>query len=146
PGATISYTAIGASDTMGHGSSHECLPFDNTCAGLGYVQVSVSRLKAQGYTVNLSNLGLPTAVIGKDFQVLGQQYGRVIAGNFIEHELPFVSGATTLVTIFAGGNEVNTITAALGAGAGAADQLDYIDGQVRAFGSDYSTLMNGIAG
>src|SRR5262245_46588331 len=78
-GSTISYTAIGASDTMGHGSSRECLPYDNQCAGLGYVQVAARQLRAQGFTVNLANLGLPTAVIGRDFQDLGQQYGRVIA-------------------------------------------------------------------
>jgi lysophospholipase L1-like esterase len=131
---------------MGHGSSRECLPFDNECAGLGYVQLTARQLRAQGFTVTLSNLGLPTAVISRGFQTLGQQYGRIIAGNFIEQELPFVPSATTLVTIFAGVNEVNTITAALGAGAGADDQLGYIDAQVRAFGTDYSTLMNGIAG
>jgi lysophospholipase L1-like esterase len=131
---------------MGHGSSHECLPFDNACPGLGYVQVTARQLRAQGFTVNLSNLGLPTAVIGHDFEALGQQYGRTIAGNFIDQELPFVPGSTTLVTIFAGGNEVNTITTALGAGEGASDQAGYIDAQVRAFGTDFSTLMGGIAG
>jgi lysophospholipase L1-like esterase len=55
-----------------------------------------------------------------------------------------VLSGTTLVTIFAGGNEVNTITSALGGGAGGADPLGYIDSQVRAFGADYTTLMNGV--
>ena len=50
------------------------------------------------------------------------------------------------MTIFAGGNEINTITAALGGGAGASDQAGYIDAQVKAFGADYTTLLNGIRG
>jgi lysophospholipase L1-like esterase len=85
-------------------------------------------------------------VIGRDFQVLSQQFrpGSLILGNFIDGEMPFVRTNATLVTIFAGGNEINTITAALGGGAGAADQAGYIDSQVRAFGADYTTLINGI--
>jgi lysophospholipase L1-like esterase len=50
----------------------------------------------------------------------------------------------TVVTIFAGINEVNTITAALGGGAGGSDPNGYIDAQVKAFGSDYATLIAGI--
>src|SRR2546428_14185715 len=58
--------------------------------------------------------------------------------------MPFVLPDSTVVTIFAGGNEINTITAALGGGAGAGDQAGYIDTQVKAFGSDYTTLLAGI--
>ena len=144
PGSTIVYTAIGASDANGLGSSVPCIPFDNGCPGMGYVQVAARELRTRGFTVNLTNLGLPTAVIGRDFQTLGQQNGRTIEANFIEHEMPFVAPITTFVTIFAGGNEVNTITAALGRGAGGADPLAYIDNQVRAFGADYATLMTGV--
>ena len=111
---------------------------------MGYPQVATRQLKAQGFDVSLQNLGLPTAVIGPDFQALGQQYGRVILGNFIAQSMPFVRTEATLVTIFAGGNEVNTITAALGRGAGAADELGYIDAQVRAFGTEYTALLNSI--
>ena len=50
----------------------------------------------------------------------------------------------TVVTIFAGINEVNVITAALGGGAGGSDPNGYIDAQVRAFGTDYATLLAGI--
>jgi lysophospholipase L1-like esterase len=89
-------------------------------------------------------LGIPTAVIGPDFEALGQQYSHTIAGNFIAQEMPFVLPTTTLATIFAGGNEVNTITAALGGGAGGADRIGYINNQVRAFGLDFMTLLNGI--
>ena len=49
-----------------------------------------------------------------------------------------------MVTIFAGVNEVNTITAALGCGAGGNDPNGYIDNQVQAFGADYATLLTGI--
>src|SRR5262249_42167076 len=51
----------------------------------------------------------------------------------------------TLVTIFAGLNEVNVLTAALGAGAGGSDPNGYVDAQVRAFGTDFSTLLRGIS-
>jgi lysophospholipase L1-like esterase len=111
---------------------------------MGYVPVTARTLTAQRYTVKLLNLGIPTSVIGPDFAQLGANYGRTIVGNFIEQEMPFVPRDSTLITIFAGGNEVNTITAALGGGAGGSDPLGFIDNQVRAFGADYNTLIAGI--
>jgi lysophospholipase L1-like esterase len=111
---------------------------------MGYVPVTVRQLRARGFTVDPRNLGLPTSVIGRDFQALGQVYNRVILGNFIEQEMPFVQPNATVVTIFAGINEVNVITAALGGGAGGSDPNGYIDTQVRAFGTDYTTLLSGI--
>jgi lysophospholipase L1-like esterase len=143
PGSTIGYTAIGASDVMGYGSTVPCLLAD-CLNGTGYVQDAARQLRAQGYAVHVSNLGLPTAVIGPDFEALGQQFDRSIVGNFITQEMPFVLSTTTFVTIFAGGNEVNTITAALGVGAGGNDPVGYINNQVKAFGTDYATLLNGI--
>lgn len=143
-GSTIVYTAIGASDANGIGSSFPCVPFTDCPDGKGYVPVAVRSLKAQGFTVTLRNLGIPTAVIGPDFQSLGRQYGRTIEGTFIEQEMPFVLPTSTIVSIFAGGNEVNTITAALGGGAGGSDPAGYIDAQARAFGADYATLLKGI--
>ena len=143
-GATICYTAVGASDANGVGSSVECLFLTDCPNGMGYVPVSVRQLKAQGFTVNNLNLGIPTAVIGRDFQSLGQQYNRVIVGNFIDQEMPFVQTNATVVTTFAGINEVNVITAALGAGAGGSDPNGYIDAKVKAFGADYTTLLSGI--
>jgi lysophospholipase L1-like esterase len=143
PGSTIVYTAIGASDVTGYGSSIICLLSD--CAnGTGYVQDAARQLRSQGFTVHVSNLGIPTAVIGPDFEALGQQYNHTIVGNFLTQEMPFVLPTTTLVTIFAGGNEVNTITAALGAGAGGSDPVGFINSQVRAFAADYTTLLNGV--
>jgi lysophospholipase L1-like esterase len=148
PGSTIVYTAIGASDAIGHGSSAECVPFTSCPDGRGYVQDAVRSLTASGFKVTLYNLGVPTAVIGQDFQNLSAQYrpNDVVAGNFIDGEEPFVQQNTTVVTVFAGGNDVNTITAALGGGAGGADPAGYIDQEVRAFGADFTTLLNGIRG
>ena len=140
-GGTITYTAIGASDANGVGSSVPCVPFSDCPNGMGYVQMATRQLTSRGFTVTLSNLGIATAVIGPDFQALGLQNGRVIAGNFIDHEAPFVRASNT-VTMFAGVNEINTITAALGAGAGGSDPLGYVDGQVRAFGADYTRLIS----
>ena len=143
-GSTIFYTAVGASDAAGVGSSGECVPFVDCPNGMGYVPVTIRALKALGFTVTNLNLGIPTAVIGRDFQTLGGQYGRVIVGNFIEHEMSFVQTNATVVTIFAGVNEINTITSALGGGAGGSDTNGYIDAQVKAFGADYTTLVAGI--
>jgi lysophospholipase L1-like esterase len=144
PGSAITYTALGASDANGIGSSVPCVPFTDCPDGKGYVFVTVNQLKSQGFTVTIRNLGIPTAVIGRDFQTLGQQYGRTIEANLIEQEMPFVLTSSTLVTVFAGPNEVNTVTAALGAGAGDGNPTAYVDAQVRAFGADFSTLLTGI--
>jgi lysophospholipase L1-like esterase len=144
PGSTIVYSAIGASDANGVGSSVPCVPFDQRCNGMGYVYVTARRLESKGFTVSLNNLGIASAVIGRDFQTLGQQYDRTIVANFIDQEVPFVLSATTLVTIFAGVNEINTVTAALAGGAGGSDPGGYVDNQVRAFGADYSLLVSGI--
>ena len=84
------------------------------------------------------------SVISRAFQDLGRQYGKEIVGNFIDQEMPFVPSESTLVTIFAGANDVNVITAALGGGAGSGDRNAYIDQQVRNFGNDSATLLTGI--
>jgi len=144
-GTSIRYTAVGASDVTGWGSSAPCLLTD--CPnGMGYVAVAARQLRAQGYQVGVTNLGLPTAVISPRFQSLGQQYGHFVAGNFIDNELPLVPTDATLVTIFAGANDVNVVTGALGGGAGAGSPATYIDDQVRAFGEDFATLLNRIRG
>lgn len=143
-GSTIVYTAIGASDANGVGSSAECVFLTDCPNGKGYVPVTVRTLTAQGFIVTNRNLGIPTTVIGRDFATLAAQYNRLVVGNMIENEMPFVHPSSTVVTIFAGINEVNTITAALGGGAGGADTNGYIDTQVRAFAADYATLMAGV--
>jgi lysophospholipase L1-like esterase len=111
---------------------------------MGYVPVTVRTLTAQGFTVNNLNLGIPTTVIGSDFASLGARYGRLIVGNMIDNEMPFVQNNATVVTIFAGVNEINTITSALGGGEGGSDPNAYIDAQVKAFANDYATLIAGI--
>lgn len=108
---------------------------------MGYVFVAARQLRTRGFTVTLRNLGIPTAVISSEFQNLGVQSGRIIVGNFIGGQAPFTPPESTLVTIFAGGNEVNIITSALDRGAGGADRTGYIDAQVRQFGTDFATLL-----
>jgi lysophospholipase L1-like esterase len=143
-GSTIFYTAVGASDANGVGSSAECLFLTPCPNGMGYVPVTVRALTAQGFTVNNLNLGIPTTVIGSDFASLGARYGRLIVGNMIDNEMPFVQNNATVVTIFAGVNEINTIASALGGGEGGNDPNAYIDAQVKAFANDYTTLIAGI--
>jgi lysophospholipase L1-like esterase len=142
PGSTIRYSAIGASDVTGIGSSVPCL-FIDCPNGTGYVAVAARSLR-QSYHVVLNNLGLPSAVISRRFQTLGEQYGREVAGNFIENEVPFMPTDTTVVTIFAGPNDATTLLDALEAGAGAPNQSAYVDDQVRAFRDDYRTLLDAV--
>jgi lysophospholipase L1-like esterase len=145
PNTTISYTAIGASDANGVGSSVPCPPLADCPDGRGYVQVATRELKARGFTVTLRNLGVFTQVLSPRIQTLGSQHGRTIAGNFLQTQAPFVLTNSTLVTIFAGGNDVDTIIAALGGGAGGADQASqtaYINNQIDLFGQDFATLIN----
>lgn len=143
PGSTVVYSAVGASDVVGVGSSKVCLPFED-CDGNGYVWVAARRLRGQGHTVNVWQLGIPAAVISRSFQDLAAQYGRITGGNFLQSEMPFVRADATLVTVFAGANDVNTITAALGGGAGGSNPAAYIDQQVAAFRADMLTLIDGI--
>jgi lysophospholipase L1-like esterase len=143
-GSTIVYTAVGASDANGVGSSAECVFLTDCPNGMGYVPVAVRALKTQGFIVDNRNLGIPTTVIGADFASLGAKYGRLIVGSMIDNEMQFVQTNATVVTIFAGVNEVNTITAALGGGEGGLDPNGFIDAQVKAFANDYATLLAGI--
>ena len=144
PGSTVVYSAVGASDAIGYGSSAVCLPFVDCPDGMGYVPVTVRALKAKSFTVKLLNLGIPTAVIGPDFEAIGLQYGRTIVSNFITSEMPFVQTDSTVTTVFAGVNDVITVVSALGSGAGGSDPAGYIDAQVKAFTSDYAALVAGI--
>jgi lysophospholipase L1-like esterase len=141
-----SVAAVGASDVIGYGGSSPCLPFADCPDGTGYVQTTVRRLRAQGRTVTVTNLGIPGAVLSREFEDLGNSLGRGIPGNFIEREMPFVPRGATIVTIFAGGNDANTVGSAVRAGNGGSNPLDYIDGQVRNFGRDLATLVTGIRG
>ena len=143
-GSTIVYAAVGASDVTGVGSSVVCLPYTDCPNGTGYAFVAARDLRGRGFTVNLTNMGIPTGVISRTFQDMGLQLGRTVLGNYIDQEAPFVSKDSTLITVFAGANEVNIITGAMGAGAGASDPAGYIDQQVRTFGDDYARLMSAL--
>lgn len=142
-GSTVRYSALGASDVIGFGSSKPCAPFED-CNGNGYVWVAARQLRTEGFAVNVSSLGIPTTVISRTFADLGTQNGRTIVSNIIDGELPFVAKDSTLVTIFTGANEVNTITAAIGNGAAGTNTSAYVDNQVSTFASDFTTLLNGI--
>lgn len=142
PNSTIYYTAIGASDAIAVGSSVPCGPYIDCPDGRGYVQVATREFKARGFAVNLNNLGFPAHVLSRRLQDLGTQYGRTMTGNFLQLQAPFVISNTTLVTIFAGANDVDTIIAALGGGAGGADQTAYINSQIDAFGQEFAMLIN----
>jgi lysophospholipase L1-like esterase len=141
PSVPVYYTAIGASDATGVGGTILCPLFGDCPDGTGYVPVIARRLK-QGREVTLMNLGIPASVIGPDIQAIGVRYGRTIPGNFLDQEAPFVPRETTLVTVFAGGNDANAIGAAIEGGAGATDPRGYADAQIRAFAADYVSLID----
>jgi len=138
------YTAVGASDAIGIGASVPCFPFTACPDGTGYVQAIARRLKTDTITVKLTNLGIPAAVLGPGFQKIGVAYGRDIPANFLEQELPFVPRDSTHVTIFAGGNDTNTLVAAVGGGAGGGDPMGWVNARIQEFANDYMTLVRGI--
>jgi lysophospholipase L1-like esterase len=144
PKNEVSYTAIGASDAIGFGSSVVCVPFTECPNGMGYVPQIVRRLQTAGKTVSHLNLGIPGAVLGADTQAIGNALGRDIFGNFIDREVPFVPRTTTVVTVFAGANDVNTVGAAIEAGMGGSDPAGYVFTQTQIFGRDLRTLVDGI--
>ncbi len=143
PGSSsVAYTAIGASDAAGVGASVPCLPLATDCrASTGYVGIIQRRL-SESRTVTLTNLALPGAVLSPDIQALGNELGRGIPGNFLTQLAPFVPPRTTLVTLFAGGNDTNTIASAIGAGRGGADPAGYLTQQVQTFARDYGRLID----
>ena len=140
---TYSYTAVGASDAIGYGGSAPCIPFTECPNGTGYVQTIARRLHASGKTVDMLNLGIPGAVLGPGTQALGNSLGKDIFGNFLDQEVPFVGKNAALVTVFAGGNDVNTVGSALDAGLAGADRLGYVATQTSGFGRDLRTLVAG---
>jgi len=144
-GSAIFYTAIGASDGIGFGSSAPCFPLALDCIdGQGYVQSLARSLKATGREFGWRNLSIPGSVLSKAIFDLAREIGRPIedlAGNFIERQAPFVPTNTTHVTIFAGGNDANVIASAARAGRGGANVNAYVDEQVRQWGVDLEDLV-----
>jgi lysophospholipase L1-like esterase len=140
----VLYTALGASDTTGYGGSVVCLPLVSCSQGTGYVQTVERRFSSSGKTVTLLNLGIPGAVLGPQMQTLGNTLGRGIVGNFLEREVPFVQRNATHVTVFAGGNDANTVGAALQSGMGGLDPAGYVQTHVDGFARDLQTLVTGV--
>ena len=145
PSAPVRYAPVGASDVLGIGSTAPCADFFGDCPmGKGYPAVVAAQLRTQGYTVTVDQVGLPTATVSRRFMDLGNQYGHTVAWNLMDSAVPFVQRDSTVVTLFAGANDVNVITAALGGGAGAANPTAYIDQQVQNFAADYRALVTGL--
>jgi lysophospholipase L1-like esterase len=164
----VAYSAIGASDAVGYGASVPCteaspaLVADPTCpepGADGYVPDIRTDLGQYGFAAALQDLGISGAVIGPDIEATGNMYSSVsgttpcqprtpgvdaIPANFLQNELPKVNPAATLVTVFAGGNDVNAIVNAIACGAGGtttASLTAYITTEVTAFGLDFGTLL-----
>jgi lysophospholipase L1-like esterase len=137
------YTVIGASDAIGYGASVPCAPFDLDCPdGTGYAQRVIRRLQGENDKTGYQNLGVPGQVLSPAVEALALQVGRDVDGNFIDRQAPFVRPETTMLSIFAGGNDANVIGQAVTAGLGGADPRVYIDAQVRQWGDDYRTLID----
>ena len=139
---TIVYTAIGASDANGIGSSSPCLGSCTT--GQGYVPQLTRRMQQGGRQVELHNLGIPTALLSAEFQQLSNSVGREALGNFISGEVPQVPSSTTLVTVFAGANDANVVALAIRNGLAGADLNGYISARVQAFARDLRVLLTGV--
>jgi lysophospholipase L1-like esterase len=140
----VFYTAIGASDAVGVGASVPCFPFADCPDGTGYVPLTARRLKSDGKIVSLTNLGIPGAVLNSEIQNLGNSNGRGIQANFLDRELPFVPRNSTLVTIFAGGNDANTIGEAVQRGQGGSDPTAFVTSLVNNYGRDLRALVSGV--
>lgn len=145
PSNGVSYTAIGASDGVGVGSSVLCVPFTDCPDGTGWVQGLHRRLK-QGGEAKLTNLSVPSAVLSPAIMALGQRVGRDHLGNFLTNQSPFTATDSTVVTVFAGGNDANTIATAVRNQIGGDDFRAYIDQQVNQWGADYAALLTQIRG
>ncbi|GMV23803.1 MAG: hypothetical protein AMXMBFR57_37520 [Acidimicrobiia bacterium] len=141
---TVHYTALGASDTSGYGGTVACPPFTACPNGSGYVQIVGRRLQAAQPETKLSNLGVPGAVISRRLQNLGNEVGLGIVNNFTDGQAPFVPRDTTLVTMFAGGNDANAVAAYLRAGHVSGSVDAYIEAQISAFASDLRTLLDSV--
>jgi lysophospholipase L1-like esterase len=140
----VVYSALGASDTVGVGSSAMCLPYATCPEGKGYVQEIARRLTAAGRTVTMQNLGVPGAVLSPGLQSIANQMNRGVAINLMQDEAPFVRTDSTLVTIFTGGNDANTIGSGVKAGFGGSNVAGWAQQQIDQFGTDMKTLVSAV--
>lgn len=133
------YTAIAASDGVGEGSSAVCPPLVDCPSGMGYVQVIARRLR-QTREVTVTNLSIPGGVLSPEIEALGNSLGRRPPGNLLQRGAPFVPRSTTLVTVFMGGNDANTIAA--GAVARGGDPAAFVAAHVQGFARDMHQLLD----
>jgi lysophospholipase L1-like esterase len=143
PGGSISYTALGASDATGYGSSVECFPFSPCANGTGYVQLLQRRLEQTG-PVAYQNWGVPGAVLSPAIEDLSRKVGRGVSNNLLTNQAPFVRPNDTVVTSFAGGNDGNIIAEAVRAQLAGDDPRAFIDQQVAKWGEDYAALVRAV--
>ena len=153
-GLPLNYTAIGASDAVGIGASVPCgaqTPTNPACpGGTGYVPDLARALASLGFAVTLVDLGISAAVLSQNIQNTGNTYDpsncmprtNQIPGNFITNEVPSVPGNSTIITVFAGGNDTNALTVAAGCIAAAGgNPTTFIAQQIAVFGTDFTTLI-----
>ena len=143
-GAAVSYTAFGASDALGIGSSAPCVLFAPCENGAGYVQSLARQLRGSSREVTLTNLGIPAAVLSPTIYTLARSRGRDIPANFIDHELLVLPPRSTLITIFGGANDVNAVGAVMQQGVSVSEARSFADARIREFGADYDRLVNTI--
>ena len=85
--------------------------------------------------------------MSREVQDIGNGVGIGINNNFLQHEAPFVPSTTTVVTIFAGANDANTLATAIDRGAAGSQRPNaYIDAQIAAFAEDYRELVGIVRG
>ena len=142
-GGGTSYTALGASDATGYGSSVECFPFSPCAGGTGYVQILQRRLEQIGPVAYL-NVGVPGSVLNLQMEELGRRVGRDIRNNLLTNQTPFVRTTDTVVTVFAGGNDGNIIAEAVRAQLAGDNPRAFIDQQVATWGADYAALVRAV--
>ena len=141
PTNIVNYTAIGASDGSGFGSSVVCAPFDPDCpSGTGYVYLLKRRLQSDGRTVSLQNLAVPGSVLSPAIQNLSREIGRDVLSTFFD-QTTVVLPSTTHLTVFAGGNDVNVIAQAVRAGRAGADVRGFIDAQANQWQTDLQEFL-----
>lgn len=143
PGGGASYTALGASDTTGYGSSVECFPFTPCAGGTGWVQILQRRLEQNG-AVAYQNVGVPGSVLSPAMEDLSRKVGRGVSNNLLTNQTPFVRAGDTVVTVFAGGNDGNIIAEAVKQQQAGDNPRAFIDQQVARWGDDYASLVRGV--
>ncbi len=141
----VNYTALGASESIGVGSTKPCVPFNPCPDGRGFVPVTARRLEDDGKNVALLNLGIPGVVLSPAFESIARALGQTTT-NILEREAPFVQANATLVTLFAGGNDVNTVVSAIDADLDEGGPDAWILARAADFGRDLDAVIGTIRG